>query len=189
MPLFGQSGRFEQLPTLTPQQGKYLRNLMTSTAPATGQAQGYYQEMLDPSAEAYQRFAAPARRDFQQTTVPAVAGRFASSNVLRSSGFQNRALRAASDLETNIAAQRAQMQAQAAQGLTGIGAMGQAAATTPTFQNIYRPPTGGFLGNVLSPLAGGLGGSFLGPLGAAAGSALGGSAFGVPGSGIGTPQY
>lgn len=159
--LFGKPSQFQQINTLAPWQQQLLQSLGTQGAQGLSQAQRYYQNLLDPSAQAYQDFAGPALRQFNQEIVPGIAGRFAGGNAMRSSAFNDAIGRAARDLGTNLSAQRAGLQMGAAQGLQGIGGMGQQAAMTPGFQNIFRPQTPGIL-DTYAPLLGALGLNYFG---------------------------
>ena len=77
-----------------------------------GQGQDWLMSMFnDP--EFYNKFEAPMQRQFQEQTVPDLANRFAaqgSGGSLGSTGFRNQLAREGSNLHTNIAAQRGQMQ-------------------------------------------------------------------------------
>lgn len=77
--------------------------------------ENFLQSMFnDP--EFFQRFEAPAMRQFNEEIIPGIANRFASmgsGGALGSTGFRNSINRAGSDLATNLAAMRAGMQQQA----------------------------------------------------------------------------
>jgi hypothetical protein len=113
----------------------------------------------------FNRFEAPAQRNFQENTVPDLANRFAamgSGGSLGSTGFRNQLAREGSNLQTNLAAMRGGMQQQ------GVGQQLQYAqqpfqnlmqllqqGLQPT-QNQYHPASTGFGGNIGSSMFGGL---------------------------------
>lgn len=123
--LLGKPGKFQQLPTIGPQQQQYLNQ--------------FFQTFGGP--QGLQTFSEPYLRQFERQIAPGIAGRFASGNALRSSGFQNALAQSGLDLQSNLA-QLYQQQQLAAAGL----------ATQPTFENIYRPQTPGLIESIL-PLA------------------------------------
>lgn len=131
--------------------------------PQYQQGQDWLMSMFnDP--EFFKNFEAPLQRQFQEQTVPGLANQFASMGSGGSTGstaFRNQLGREGSNLSTNIAAMRGQMQQGAIPQLMQYAQqpfqnyMQMAGlATTPT-QNVYQPPTGGFLGGILPGLASG----------------------------------
>lgn len=117
---------------------------------------GWLQDMFsDP--EFFNRFEAPLQRQFQEQTVPDLANRFAamgSGGALGSTAFRNQLGREGSNLSTNIAALRGNMQQNAIPQLLGYSQQPFSnymsmlnSALTPT-QNTYQPPSAGFLGGV-----------------------------------------
>lgn len=95
----------------------------------------YAQGLMDPNSEAYQSFAAPEQRQFQEQTMPHIAEQFAGIGGLSSSGFQQAASQAGAGLAERLAALRSSMGMQGAQlgmqgaqlGLQGAGLQGQLA--------------------------------------------------------------
>lgn len=114
----------------------------------------------------FQSFEAPLQRQFQEQTVPDLANRFASmgsGGALGSTGFRNQLAREGSNLGTNIAALRGQMQQGAIPQLLGYSQQPFSnymqmlqSSLTPT-QNVYQPPSAGLIGPALGALAGGMG--------------------------------
>lgn len=126
--------------------------------------QDFLQSMFnDPSF--FNKFEQPLRRDFEENVVPSLANRFAaqgSGGSLGSTGFRNQLAREGSNLETNLAALRGQMQSNAIPQLLGYSQQPFSnylsllqSALTPT-ANVYQPPTSGFLGGILPSLIGGI---------------------------------
>lgn len=126
--------------------------------------QNWLQDLFnDPSF--FQKFEAPALRQFNEQTVPELANRFASmgsGGSLGSTAFRNQLGREGSNLQTNLAAMRGGMQQQAIPQLMGyaqqpfqnyLGLLQN--ALTPT-QNVYQGPTNPFAG-IAGAFAGGAG--------------------------------
>lgn len=108
--------------------------------------------------EFFKAFEAPARRQFEEETIPGLANRFSSmgSGALGSTGFRNQLAREGSNLETNLAAMRGGMQQNAIPQLfsssqmpfQNIMQMLQTGLGHPT-ENVYQPPS-----NPFAPIAG-----------------------------------
>ncbi len=125
--------------------------------PQYGQGMEWLNSLFsDP--EFFNNFEAPLQRQFQEQTVPDLANRFASQGSggsLGSTGFRNQLAREGSNLHTNIAALRGQMQQQGVnQAFQGAQQpfsnymQQQQQALQPT-QNQYQPPSPGFWGGML----------------------------------------
>jgi hypothetical protein len=125
--------------------------------------------------EFFKNFEAPMQRQFEEETIPGLANRFASMGSGGSTGstaFRNQLAREGSNLHTNIAAMRGQMQQQAIpqmlqyaqQPASNMMNMYNAALTPVNDQ--YRPASGGLFGPAIGAFAGGVGGG--------AGQAMGG---------------
>lgn len=142
--LFGTDPRIKQIPRYTPEQEKLLQWLMQ-----------YIQQGVENPQAGFEPIEALARRQFEQKTIPTIAERFAGLNALSSSGFKGSLGQAASDLETNLAAQRAMFGMQNRGQLFG----GLGAALSPRFENAYQPGTPGLAQQLMaSPgILGGLG--------------------------------
>jgi hypothetical protein len=79
-----------------------------------GQTGQYAQGLMQPGSEAYQAFAAPEMRQFNEEIMPNIAEQFAGVGGLSSSGFQQQAAQAGSGLAERLAALRANLQFQGA---------------------------------------------------------------------------
>lgn len=132
--LFGSEDKTKQLPTMTPEQEQVLSQLLSSLG-QEGQLGGLYGrglaglgELLDPSEQAFGRFADPYMRQFEEQTIPGIAERFAGGGALSSSGFGQALSSAAGGLQENLASLKAQLQQKAIgdilgqyQSMTGLG--------------------------------------------------------------------
>jgi hypothetical protein len=148
------------------QQGLYQQLLNAGMGEGAGGAYGtaadYYRDLLSEDPMAMQAFAAPELRRFREQTVPGLAEQFAGfgSGGLSSSGFRNAAVSAGTDLSERLGAIRANLRAQGAQGLMGIGQQALGRFT----ENVHRPETYGLAGGLAQGLGQGLGaaaGSYL----------------------------
>lgn len=152
--LFGKGPK--QVSTMSPQQQQLLGLLQGGLA--GGGALGGALGGFDPNeiAQLFQTgVAEPARRQFQQRTLPGIEQRAIGSGLTRSSGLQRQQLEGEFDLEEMLSSQLAQAQLGAREGSLnrqlqglGIGLGGQQTALQ-----------GGQKG-VLEDILGGLGGSF-----------------------------
>lgn len=120
----GQSkgGGYAQKTTVTPEQKSLLDQFLSQAGQnAQGAAEGFRQFL--PGGGGGKPIIDQANKNFQQQTIPSIMNAFGSG--AKSSSALNQALAAgASNLNTDIAAQIAQMQLGAAQGLGGL-AQGQ----------------------------------------------------------------
>lgn len=181
----GTPGRFEQLPTVTPGQQSLMQQLIGGLG-GGGFGQGplgaglgaglqNLQQILSGQPEAFQAFAAPARRAFQEQTIPGIAERFTGLGAQRSSAFGQQLGQAGAGLEEQLAGQRAGLQSQALQQLMSL--LGQ--AQQPQFQTTQIPGTQGALQSLLGGL-GQIGGAVgAGALTGGLGGLLAGRGFGA----------
>lgn len=147
--LFGKSSKLQQIPRFSPEQQQVLNSILQ-------QALAGLQAPTQSPTAGFEPIAQQARTQFAQQTIPSLAERFTAFDGQRSSAFQQALGQAGSGLEQALAAQKAQYGLQQQdlgirqqgllQNLLGLG-------LTPQFENVYRPGSGGFLGNLLSPLA------------------------------------
>lgn len=149
--------------TLNPIQKRIMEMISGSGGmgqnPLAGQVNDYYSSLLDNSNEAYENFAAPHMRQFNEQTIPGLAERFAGLGAQSSSGFQNALGQAGAGLQENLAGLRSGLQMQGAQG---AGQFNQ-----QNLQNLMQllgvqtqgivPKQPGFLQSLLTSLSGGLG--------------------------------
>ncbi len=137
--LFGGKDKIKKLDTLDPQQKQFLSQLMQMIGGQGGTGQGfnestdYLRQLMDPSSQAAEQFAAPYKQQFEQETVPMLAERFAGlgggmGGGLSSSGFGQALGAAGGNLQTQLAALKASLGQQAAgqlmgsyQNLAGLG--------------------------------------------------------------------
>ena len=131
--------------------------------PQFQQGQDWLMSMFnDP--EFFKNFEAPLQRQFQEQTVPDLANRFASQGsggAMGSTGFRNQLAREGSNLHTNIAALRGQMQQGAIPQLMNYAQqpfqnyMSLAGLGTTPYNNTYQGASPNGFGAFAGPLAGG----------------------------------
>lgn len=151
--LFGKGEKTEQFQRFNPQQQDVLNRLLEGGEGQLGDAFGYLQGILGNNPEAFEKFAAPSRRSFEENTIPTIAERFSGLNAQKSSAFPQALGKAAAGLEENLSAQRAGLQQNALSQLTSLLGTG----LTPQFENVFRPGTEGFLGGLGNQIGSGLG--------------------------------
>lgn len=166
----GTPASYKRLSNLDPQQQATYANLTGASQNAFGDAANYYRNLLSNQGGDFEAMAAPEMRRFNQQIIPDIAEQFAGagSGALSSSGFQNSAVNAATDLSERLGALRARLRQQAAQGLQGIGEMG----LRPFGENVYQQARPGLI-DAIGPGIGAALGSFAGPFGTALGGAAG----------------
>ncbi len=138
---------------------------------AFGESADYYRDLLSNDSADFNAFAAPEQRKFNEQTIPGLAEQFAGmgSGGLSSSGFQNAAIGAGTDLSERLGAIRANLRMQGAQGLQNIG---QAGLGNFSQDVMTQPGSEGFLSQA-APAIGTAIGAFGGPIGTAIGGAAG----------------
>lgn len=147
--LFGNKAKDYQRSSFSPEQQPLFEQLLASNmGPGAGGSFGtsadYYRDLLGNNSADFQSFAEPELRRFREDIVPQLAEQFAGmgSGALTGSGFRNAALQAGTSLSERLAALRANLRQQGAQGLFQFGQQG----LMPAVENIHRPATGGLLG-------------------------------------------
>lgn len=167
----GQSkgGGYQKLPAVTDNAAQLLDQLMQAALPNQQAAAEGFQSFL-PGGGGGQPIIDQANKNFQQQSIPSIMNAFGSG--AKTSSALNQALAAgASNLNTDIASQIAQMQLQAASGLGGLGSQ-QAATGISKDQFAYAPqqtPQWMTILQSLIPAAGQIGASSIGgPAGATA---------------------
>jgi len=125
------NGGYQKLDTLAPNQSAGVDQLLQQALPYLQQsAQGYSQFL--PGGGGGQAFINQAQKNFQQQTIPSIMNAFGSNS--KTSSALNQALASgAANLNTDLAAQLAGMQLQAAQGIGNLGQFGAGAGLTPKF--------------------------------------------------------
>ena len=155
-------------PLRSEQEGLYQQWQQAMQGPgaggATGDAADYYRSLM--SGEGAADFEAPLQRQFQEDIMPGIAERFAGmgSGALSSSGFQQQASRAGTDLAERLGSIRAGLRMQGAQGLQGMAQQGM----QPVDEMMLRPREGSFFEKFAGAMAP--------AVGAGAGMAIGGPA-------------
>ncbi len=173
----GRKGRYKQQSTLGAQQQPLFAQLQAAlqgqgAGGAFGSVADYYRDLMSNDSQAFNSFAAPEQRRFNEEIIPGLSEQFAGmgSGGLSSSGFRNSAVSAGTDLSERLGAIRAQLRQQGAQGLSNLGQFG----LSPQFQeNIYQQGQPGLI-DMAGPALGATGAAFGGPAGAAFGNAAGG---------------
>lgn len=131
------------------------------------QQQGYQQgndffNSLFNDQDFFNKFEAPAMRQFNEEIAPGLANRFASmgsGGSTGSTGFRNQLAREGSNLETNLAAQRGQMQQNAVPQMLGYAQqpvsnwMTQMQQALQPTKNTYQGPSTGMFGGLAAPFA------------------------------------
>lgn len=151
--LLGKDEKTDQFQRFTPDQQGVLNQILGKSAGGLGQGFDFLQSILGGSPEAMQRFQAPARRAFEEQTLPSIAERFSSLGAQKSSAFGQQLGEAGKRLEESLAAQRSGLGLNALQQLQQLLGVG----LTPQFENVLRPATGGFLGGLSPGLGYGIG--------------------------------
>lgn len=140
--MFGKDEKTEQFQRFTPQQQGLQSQLQGGVGAQLPQAFEYLQQILSGDPAMISKFEAPARRAFEEQTLPSIAERFTGMGAQKSSAFGQQLGQAGAGLEESLSAQRAGLQGNALSQLQGLlgGAM------TPSFENVVRPGTQGFVG-------------------------------------------
>ena len=143
--------KLEQVQRFTPEQQQVLNQILGQASGMMPSGMGFLESILGQSPEAMQQFQAPARRAFEEQTIPSIAERFSSKFGMggqRSSAFPQILGQAGAGLEEALSAQRAGL------GFQGLGQLQQllGMGLTPQFETGIRPGkegTSGLLGSLL----------------------------------------
>lgn len=144
--------QMKKVPTKNKDQMALLKQMYQMINPQGQLGQGYsgaidYQkQLMDPSSDAVNQFAQPYMDQFEQTTIPGLAERFAGmggmGGGLSSSGFGQSLSAAGGNLQNQLAALKAGLGQQAAQSLMGqYGQMSNQALGTDTFGYQQKGPS------------------------------------------------
>lgn len=162
----GRKEKMQQVPTLTGGQSDFLSQILGNLGQGGLGGQGYESaiqnllRILSGSPEAFQAFEAPAKRQFQEETIPNILERFSGAGARSSSGLQQTLGGAGRQLSEDLSAQRSGLQQNAVQQLlSNFMGQGQLGLGTRAFENILRPAEPGFLQSLLGGLGQGLGGA------------------------------
>jgi hypothetical protein len=150
MPFWDTPSQMQQVSTLTPQQqaiAKQQGNAIQSRGAggAFGDAADYFRNNLSDDSSTFNAMAAPELRRFNEQTIPGLAEQFSGYGQLGSSGFQNSAVNAGTDLSERLGAIRANLRQQSAQSLMDLGNMG----LNPQFENVQKPAQQGWGTNLI----------------------------------------
>ncbi len=145
--IFGKGSKTKTKPIYNPEQENLLNQLLQSLqAPLMGGVQGL-QNILGADEASLEAFQRPARRAFEQQTLPTIAERFTGlfgEGSQRSSAFGQALGTAGRELEENLASQRIGLQGDALSQLLQI--LGPALSARQYQYQTTRDP--GFLENV-----------------------------------------
>lgn len=164
--LFGRGDRTKRLPTLDPSQQQGLQQVLSQLGSlgqgGYGQGIDYLSKLVSGDPGALSEFEAPYRQEFEQKTLPGIAERFAGINPmgggLSSSGFGQALGGAGAQLQSNLAGLHGALRQGAAGQLANqFNQLAGLGLGTRTFENLFQPGSGGFLGNLFSGISGGLG--------------------------------
>jgi hypothetical protein len=157
--LFGKKGEMQQVPTMTGGQSDLLNQLLGGLTGGgfgggtTGAGMEGLFKLLSGDTEAFE---APLMRQFQESTIPGIAERFSGlgAGAQGSSAFSQGLSSAGAGLSEQLGSMRGGLQQQ---GLSQLMNMMNMGLGTKSFENVYKPPTQGFM----QGMSGGIG-SFLG---------------------------
>ncbi len=162
------NGGYTKLPTMTGGQNTLLNSYISQAMPWMNQAAQGYAQFL-PGGEGGKPIVDAAMNRYKQQTVPSIMNAF-GSNAKSSSALNQALASSASDLNTNLASQLAQMQLQASQGIGALGSnAGNQALNAQSFA--YAPTQAPFWQDLLLSLISGgsqIGAGFAGRAPAAA---------------------
>jgi len=154
--LFGKSSKTKTKPIFNLQQENLLNQILGSMGGPLGSGIQNLQNILGGEESSFEAFQRPARRYFEQQTLPTIAERFTGSfgeGSQRSSAFGQALGTAGRELEENLFSQRLGMQKDALSQLLQL--LGPALSARQ--YQYQRPRVPGFLENVGVPLAQGAG--------------------------------
>ena len=181
----------ENVSTLRPEQEPlYQQAVNAGLNPGAGGAFGtaadYYKNNLSDNPADMQAFAAPEVRRFNEETIPGISEQFAGMGAggLSSSGFQNAAVNAGTDLSERLGSIRANLRQQSAQGLQNIG---QTGLNSYSNNMVTQPGSEGFLSQI-APAVGNAISSFAGGYAKSLGNSFGGNKVGANSSPYGSPS-
>ncbi len=116
----GKGGGYKKKSTVTKEQKRFLDQMLSQAGKNQAAASQGFTQFL-PGGGGGQPIINAANKNFQEQTVPSILNTFGTGS--KGSSALNQALAAsASNLNTDLAAQLAQMQLSAASGLGGLGA-------------------------------------------------------------------
>lgn len=150
--LFGEKSKTKTKPIYNPEQEQLLNQILGGIQPGLQSGIQNLQNILGGDQSSMDAFQAPARRSFEQQTLPTIAERFTGTfgtGSQRSSAFGQSLGQAGRELEENLAAQRGGLQSGALQQLLSL--LGPALSQRQYQYTSGRKP--GFLESLGVPLA------------------------------------
>lgn len=154
--LFGKGSKTKTKPIYNPQQRNVLDQLLSGLQSQLPQGLQNLQNILGGDEASFKAFEAPARRNFEQQTLPTIAERFTGqfgTGSQQSSAFGQALGTAGRELEENLFAKRQGLQGDALSQLLQL----LSPATSPRNYEYTRPRQPGFLENFGSGASQGLG--------------------------------
>jgi len=139
----GKGAETKTQPIYNPQQEALLNKMLGGLQQQLPLVLQNLQNILGGDPETMEAFARPARREFEEETLPTIAQRFTSTfgpGSQRSSGFTQAVARAGRKSAEDIASQRLGLQSQAAQQLMGLAG----GALSPRQYQYQQPRQPGF---------------------------------------------
>lgn len=165
MSFFTGMDEYNRVSNLRPNQ-EPLQNQLVGAATGTGaggaygNAADYWYNILNDNPELMKQFEAPYMRQFNEVTIPDLAEQFAGmgSGALSSSGFRNASVNAGVDLSERLAAIRANLKNNAAQGLFNTG--NQALQPVDTLTHETAPGMLDYAAPIIGAATGGISDAF-----------------------------
>lgn len=151
--LFGTPERTEQVPRYNQSQQDVFSKMLSGGGGQLPQIFQFLQQLLSQDPEMMNQFQAPAKRSFEENTIPSIAERFTGMGGQNTSAFAQELGAAGAGLEENLSAQRAGLGSQAIQQLMQILGGG----LTQQTDTISRPGQTGFLQGMAPGIGQGLG--------------------------------
>lgn len=154
--LFGKGSKTKTKPIYNPQQEDILNQILGSLSGQFPQGLQNLQNILGGNEETFRQFEAPARRGFEQQTLPSIAERFTGqfgTGSQQSSAFGQALGTAGRELEENLLSKRIGLQGDALSQLLQL--LGP--ATSPRQYQYTKPRRPGILENVGAGASQGLG--------------------------------
>lgn len=152
--LFGKGSKTKTKPIYNPQQEDLLNMILGNVQQQLPQGMSNLQNILGGDEGTFEAFGRPARRGFEQKTLPTIAERFTSGlgeGGFRSSAFGQAIGQAGKELEEDMFSTRIGMQGDA---LSQLLQLIQPATASRQFESI-SPRKTGFLENLVSAIASG----------------------------------
>lgn len=157
--LFGSEDKLDRVSNYSPEQENAFQKIMSMLYGDQGlynQASSSLMDLLNPSSDAYNKFAAPYMRQFQEEIIPQLAEQYAAGahgGALTSSGFGQALGSAGAGLQEKLAALRAGLQQEGRQ--QAFGQSREAMGYQP-FSYYQRPGSMGLVPSLFGAAVGGL---------------------------------